>query len=262
MSQHSQKKSNAAVISEKAMSATQAGNMNTDQIRNTVALYTKRGSSNLFALITDTPMSIREKTVLALPAVNKADMSSQIVSINMIEHKSAVIPVVTYVGTLPSEANKAIALLAHTCASIRGGYFPGYASLSDTKTQVGGITAPAHFKNMIALNKRGSLLFSVDKTIQEISVADFLKQNWPAAKVINPLDSSVLFMGRPSEDEKNVFVVTEADILTVDIVSKRWSRIKKQPATLSEKAIAFFKDSKSMTSLFNDGSIERSVVAA
>lgn len=262
MSQSQHKKSAAATISEKAMTTAQAGNMNANQIRGTVSLYTKRGSKDVFALTTDTKMSIGEKTILALPALNKREIETQIVSINMVKHKGTAIPVVTYIGEMTSEINKVTSMLAPVCASIRGGYFPGLASLYETKTQVGGITAPSHFRNIVALNEENSLLFSTNKTLQKISVADFLKQNWSAAKVVNQLSSEILFIGRPSENEKNVFVVTESAIFTVNIENKAFSQIEKQPAPVSEKVLAFFKDSKSMISLLNDGSVALSVVAA
>lgn len=251
-----QKKNNAA-IAENVMPVHQAGRMPADQIRKTVTLYTKRNNENIFSLTTDTSMSIGEKTVLALPAVSKRDMITQIVSINQLMHKGTAVPVVTYIGSMTEEAKKLIAMLAPTCASIRGGYFPGYATLSETKTQVGGITAPAHFKNVIALNKKGALLFSTNKTLQEISVSAFLKQNWNEAKVVSRLSSEILSIGRPTEDEKSVFIVTESSIIMADISNyKAWKEIKAQPASISEKAIAFFKDGKSFVSLLNDGSLE------
>lgn len=260
MSQSQQK--NTAAIFEKAMTMQQAGNMSTDQIRGTVSLYTKRNSKDVFALTTDTKMSIGQKTVLSLPALNKRDLATQIVSINMVKHKGTAIPVVTYIGEMTSEISKVVTMLAPTCASIRGGYFPGLASLSETKTQVGGIAAPSHFRNIVALNEENSLLFSTSKTLQKISVADFLKQNWSAAKVVNQLSSEILFIGRPSENEKSVFVVTEATIFTVNVENKTWSQVEKQPAPVSEKVLAFFKDGKSLISMLNNGSIQMSTVAA
>ena len=249
-------KSNAAIV-EAAITMQQAGKMGPEQIRRTAALYTKRGNENIFALTTNTQMSISEKTILSLPAVNKREMTTQIVSINQVHHKGTSIPVVTYIGFITNEVNKLVAMLAPTCESIRGGYFPGYATLSETKTQIGGITAPAHFRNIVVLNKKNTLLFSVDKTLQEISVTNFLKQDWSAAKVVSRLNSEVLFIGRPSENEQDVFVVTESSIFTVDISNYNARKeIKAQPASISQKAIAFFKDGKSFVSLLNNGELE------
>lgn len=256
-SQNSKKKNNAVIV-ESAMTIHQAGSMSAEKVRKIAGFYTKRGvTENIFALTTDTQMSISEKTVLALPAVNKRDMTTQIVSINQLMHKGTPVPVVTYIGSMTKEINGVVTMLAPTCASIRGGYFPGYTTLSETKTQIGGITAPTHFKNMIALNKKGTLVFSVSKTIQEISLDAALKQDWNAAKIISQLNGEILFIGRPTEDEKNVFVVTESSILTVDISGRNaWKLVKDQPNLTSQKTLAFFKNGDSFVSLLNNGSLE------
>lgn len=261
MSQSAQKKT--AAIAETTMTTLQAGRMTPDQIRKTAALYMKKGIETIFGLTTDELLSISQKTVLMLPELNKREMSIQIVSINQAQHKGTAIPVVTYVGSMTSEANKLVSMLAPVCASIRGGYFPGYATLSETKTQISGITVPSHFRNMIVLNKKNTLLFSVGNTLQEISVADALKENWNAAKVVTQLNSEILFIGRPSESEKNVFVVTERSILTVSIENyKAWKEFKAQPASIAQKTLAFFKEGKSYVSVLNNGALEVTPVAA
>lgn len=258
----SQGKSNT--IAQNTMTKSAAGKMNAQQIRKTVGLYiTKKGSEGVIAMTTDIPMSIGQKTVLSLPPVNENDIATRIVSVDQVSHNGAFVPVVTYTGILTYEASAIIAELAPTCASMRGGYFPGHALLSDTKIKVGETNAPAQWKNMIVLHKKNALLFSVGKTLQEISAADFIKQQWRAAKAVSQLNSQILFIGRPSEDEKNVFVVTESSILTVDISNYKSKEVKTQPSAFAQKAIAFFKDGKTFVSVLNDGSLElTSAIAA
>lgn len=261
MSQSAQKKT--ATITETAMSMSQTGRMTADQIRKTAALYKKKGNEAIFGLTTSELLSISQKTVLSLPELNKRDVAFQIVSINQMQHKGTAIPVVTYIGSMTNEVGKLVSMLAPVCASIRGGYFPGYATLSETRTQIGGITAPSHFRNMIVINKKNTLLFSVSNTLQEISVADALKENWNAAKVVTQLNSEILFIGRPAENEKDVFVVTERSILTVSIENyKAWKEFKEQPISSAQKILAFFKEGGSYVSVLNNGALEVAPVAA
>lgn len=251
-------------IERTVRSIEEAGAMNQDQIRKTVEMYVSKEGRSVVLFSTDAMMSVAQKSTMELPAVNENDVLTRIVSVNRLEHKGSPVTVISYTGTLTSAGAKLAAMLAPTCASIRGGYFPGHAALAEVKTQIGGIDVPDHWKNVVVLHKKNALLFSSGKTLQEIGIADVLKQNWSAAKIVaNQFNSHILFIGRPSENEKDVFVVTESSIITVDISNYRnWKELKAQPRTISAKTIAFFKEGRTFISLLNNNEIEVSTGAA
>lgn len=258
----SQSQKNAPAIVRTEMPVFQAGSMTKDQIRKTVELFITKKGETAVVLSTDAIMSVAQKTVLPLPDVKENDVLARIVSVNQLRYNGAPIMAVTYTGVMTNMVAKLATALAATCESIRGGYFPGHAVIAETKTQIGGIDAPEHFRNIVVLNKANEILFSSGKTLQKISVANFMKKNWSATKIVNELNSEILYIGRPSEDEENVFVVTESTIFTVNIVNKSWSQVKEQSRTVSKKALAYFKEGGAFISLLNDNTLEIATTAA
>lgn len=227
-------------------------------------LVSKTGE--VFAFVVDTKMSISQKTKIALPEVNEREIATRITSVDQLLDNSKTFPLIGYTGIMSDKAIKVASALAPICAPIGGGYFSGRSLLVDAKSWVGGINIPSQYKNMRVVhrkNKADTVIFSLNNTLQEMTVANVLSQQWPNTKVVSSLNDNVIFIGRPSITAEKVYVVTTKYVLDVNFTTYKVETVKPQPLVTAEMAVAFFKEGNTFISLTDSGaSLELTTKAA
>lgn len=233
--------------------------MNSDDIRHTIAiLFPKRRKGLVVIVRIDHHLPLRKKCMVELPPL---DLDKYDARLDSVDQLPAGQPLIGYHGTLKEDLRVLAEKLAEVSAQehLDGGFFPGYAS-SAKATYWTPLTddLPPHMAHvrLIRNSPDNAVLFAEGAMVKSMSFAALVDHNFASTRIERVFKSAVLFIDRTTSNGRKVLIVTEKSLQLLDLLTGKTERVSTQPETPHEKTLAYFRGRECATMLVGCGAIK------